>query len=139
MSSSESSRALDSTMQMAFSVPATRRFNSLFVFMSVLVGLMWHWPSQKPTRTAPTGVSNGMSEMHSEADAPIRARVSDSFSRSADHKRALICVSQPQPSGKSGRIGRSIRRQVRISFSFCRPSRLKKPPGILPAAKLFSR
>ena len=39
-----------------------------------------------------------------------------------------------KPSGKSGRIGRSIRREVRVSFSEGRASRLKKPPGILPAA-----
>jgi len=40
--------------------------------------------------------------------------------------------------GKSGRNGRSIIRQVRISFSVGRPSRLKKPPGILPAAYWYS-
>ena len=38
----------------------------------------------------------------------------------------------------SGRIGRSMRREVSVSFSLGRPSRLKKPPGILPAAKAFS-
>ena len=39
-----------------------------------------------------------------------------------------------KPSTKSGRIGRSIRREVSTSFSVGRASRLKKPPGILPAA-----
>ena len=43
----------------------------------------------------------------------------------ADHLR-LVQV----PSGNSGRIGRSIMRLVRISFSEGRPSRLMKPPGI---------
>jgi hypothetical protein len=36
--------------------------------------------------------------------------------------------------GNSGRIGRSMSREVSVSFSEGRPSRLKKPPGILPAA-----
>ena len=44
---------------------------------------------------------------------------------------AMICVSFRKPSGNSGRIGRSIRRLVRISFSEGRPSRLMKPPGNL--------
>ena len=43
-----------------------------------------------------------------------------------------------EASGKSGRIGRSMRREVSVSFSDGRPSRLKKPPGILPAANVFS-
>ena len=47
---------------------------------------------------------------------------------------AITCTSLKKPSGNSGRIGRSIRREVSISFSEGRPSRLKKPPGILPAA-----
>jgi len=49
----------------------------------------------------------------------------------------MICVSQRKPSGKSGRSGRSQSREVRTSFSVGRPSRLKKPPGILPAANVF--
>ena len=51
---------------------------------------------------------------------------------------AIICVSFLNPSGNSGRIGRSIRRHDRISDSRRRPSRLKKPPGILPPAYVFS-
>ena len=47
--------------------------------------------------------------------------------------QATICVSLRQASGNSGRSGRSIRREVRISRSEGRPSRLKKPPGIFPA------
>jgi hypothetical protein len=50
----------------------------------------------------------------------------------------MIWVSFRKPSGNSGRIGRSISRDVSVSFSAGRPSRLKKPPGILPAAKVFS-
>src|SRR4051794_31671639 len=48
------------------------------------------------------------------------------------------CVSKCQPLGKSGRIGRSIMRAVRVPFSPARPSRLKKEPGILPAAYMRS-
>jgi hypothetical protein len=47
-------------------------------------------------------------------------------------------VSLRKLSWNSGRIGRSMRREVRTSFSDGRPSRLKKPPGILPAANAFS-
>jgi hypothetical protein len=36
--------------------------------------------------------------------------------------------------GEQGRIGRSIRREVRVSSSEGLASRLKKLPGILPAA-----
>ena len=39
-----------------------------------------------------------------------------------------------EPSGNSGRIDRSMMRAERISASCGRPSRLMKPPGILPAA-----
>ena len=72
-----------------------------------------------------------MSESVSAADAPTIASMSGSFSLSSDSTVAMICVSQRKPFGKSGRIGRSIRREVRISFSAWRPSRLKKPPGNL--------
>src|SRR3954467_7798360 len=48
------------------------------------------------------------------------------------------CVSKCQPFGKSGRIGRAIRRAVSVPFSPARPSRLKNEPGILPAAYMRS-
>src|SRR4029450_9878083 len=51
---------------------------------------------------------------------------------------ATSCVSRRQPFGKSGRIGRSIIRAVSVPFSPARPSRLKKLPGILPAAYMRS-
>jgi len=38
------------------------------------------------------------------------------------------------PSGNRGRIGLSISLEVRMAFSLGFPSRLKNPPGILPAA-----
>ena len=79
-----------------------------------------------------------MPEMVSAAEAPIRATTSGSFSRSWLSTVQTTWVSLRKPAAKSGRIGRSIRREVSTSFSVGRPSRLKKPPGILPAAKVFS-
>ena len=51
---------------------------------------------------------------------------------------ATICVSRCHPFGNRGRIGRSIMRAVRMPFSEGRPSRLKKLPGIFPAAYIRS-
>ena len=70
----------------------------------------------------------------SEAEAPIIERTSGSFSRSAEIGAGLDLDLVAVPSGKSGRIGRSISREVRISLVVGRPSRLMKPPGNLPAA-----
>ena len=47
---------------------------------------------------------------------------------------STIWVSLRNPSGKQGRNGRSVRRQVKIAASVGRPSRRKNEPGILPAA-----
>src|SRR5918996_412407 len=58
--------------------------------------------------------------------------------RSADRVVQMTCTSFVKPFGQSGRIGRSIMRAVRIARSVGRPSRLKKPPGILPAAYIRS-
>ncbi len=67
------------------------------------------------------------------------ASTSVGFSRSVDSTVAITWLSKRQPFGNSGRLGRSIRRAVSISASVRRPSRLKYPPGILPAAEVFSR
>ena len=75
-----------------------------------------------------------MSEISSAVEAPMIARVSESFSRSTERTRPMTWVSHAYPLGNSGRSGRSIIREVRTSFSVGRPSRLKNPPGILPAA-----
>ena len=72
------------------------------------------------------------------ADVATIARMSGSFSRSCDSTVTTTWVSFLKPLTNKGRIGRSIRRETRVSFSDGRPSRLKKPPGILPAAKVFS-
>jgi hypothetical protein len=68
------------------------------------------------------------------AAAALMAITSGSFSLSAEKTSAITCVSLRKPSGKSGRMGRSIWRQVSTSFSLGRPSRLMKPPGMRPPA-----
>ena len=80
------------------------------------------------------GPAHGISEMCSAADAPRSASTSVLFSWSWLSTVATIWTSLRYPSGKSGRHGRSMSREVRISWLRRRPSRLKKPPGILPAA-----
>jgi hypothetical protein len=79
-----------------------------------------------------------MPERVSAAEAPIMAATSGSFSRSCVSTVQMTWVSLVKPSANSGRIGRSMSREVSVSFSLGRPSRLKNPPGILPAAKVFS-
>ena len=61
-------------------------------------------------------------------------RMSGSFSWSAESVVTMIWTSLRMPFGKSGRSGRSVRRAVRMPAVLGRPSRRKKPPGILPAA-----
>ena len=51
------------------------------------------------------------------AEAPLIERTSESLSPSALSSRVWICTSLKYPLGNSGRIGRSVTRQVRISFS----------------------
>ena len=88
------------------------------------VGLTTNLPSTRPTRTAPIGPSNGRSESMSDAEAPTIASTSGSFTPSAESSAHEIWTSSKNPSGKSGRMGRSIMRQVRISLVEGRPSRL---------------
>ena len=80
------------------------------------------------------GPSNGMPETISDAEAALIAMTSCGFFMSTPMTVITIWVSLRYPSGKAGRNGRSIRRQVRIACSLGRPSRRKNAPGILPAA-----
>ena len=91
-----------------------------------------------PTLAAPIGASNGIPEIANAADAPIMEGMSGLTSGFIETTVAITCTSLVNSLGKSGRIGRSISLQVRVSFSLGLPSRLKKPPGILPAAYVFS-
>ena len=76
----------------------------------------------------------GMPDTASAADAPSIAGMSGSISLFKDITVAITCTSFVKPVGTKGRKGRSISREVKVSFSVGRPSRLKKPPGILPPA-----
>ena len=67
----------------------------------------------------------GTPDSVSAAEAATMPRMSGSFSRSWVSTVTTTWVSLRQPSTKSGRIGRSIRRETRVSFSDGRPSRLK--------------
>jgi hypothetical protein len=76
----------------------------------------------------------GAPEIVSAAEAAIIATMSGSLTRSWLSTVHITSTSFLKPGTNSGRIGRSIRRAVSVSFSVGRASRLKKPPGTLPAA-----
>ena len=69
-------------------------------------------------------------------DRPIRPLFPEGFFNEVHV--VIHTISLKKSSGNSGRIGRSIRRLVRVSCSLGLASRLKKLPGILPAAYVFS-
>ena len=96
------------------------------------VGLTTNSPSIRPIRTPPTGPRKGSGEIASAAEAPLIARTSCGTTMSAERTVQMTCTSFRKPFGQSGRIGRSIMRAVSVARSVARPSRLKKPPGILP-------
>ena len=133
MISSDSSEASDSTIRTPSRVPATTRSKTV-LGISSSCGLRTYSPSIWPTRQPPIGPRNGRPEIVSAAEAPIRAAISGSFSWSCESTVKITWVSFLKPLTNSGRMGRSIKRDVRVSFSLGRASRLKKPPGILPAA-----
>ncbi len=137
--SSGISMAPASTIVSASFVPTTIRSSVLSpVSIAASVGLMTSSSSIRPMRTAPTGPRNGSGETISAAEAPLMQRMSCAVTRSAESVVQTTCTSLRKPFGQSGRIGRSIMRAVRIARSVGRPSRLKKPPGILPAAYIRS-
>ena len=102
--------------------------------MSATSGFRTYSPLAKPTRAAPIGPMKGTPEIVSAAEAAIIATMSGSLTRSCDSTVHITRTSFLKPGANSGRQGRSIRRAVSVSFSVGRASRLKKPPGILPAA-----
>ena len=79
-----------------------------------------------------------MSLTYRAAEAAFSARTCKSASLSALNTIIVICVGCPKPFGNSGRSERSTIREVRVSKSLGLVSRLKNPPGILPAAYVFS-
>ena len=106
--------------------------------MSGIDGFSTSSPPNRPTRTAPTGPRKGSGETVSAAEAPLMASTSWACSPSTERTVPMTWTSLRKPFGQSGRIGRSTMRAFRVAFSEARPSRLKKPPGILPAAYIFS-
>jgi hypothetical protein len=80
------------------------------------------------------GPEKGMPDTIRAAEAPLMANTSWGFTLSAPMIVPTMWTSLRKPSGKEGRRGRSIRRQVRMAESGARPSRRKKLPGIFPAA-----
>ena len=68
------------------------------------------------------------------AEAAMMEMMSVGTSGFADITVTTTWVSLTKPEGKSGRSGRSIRREIKVSPSVARPSRRKKLTGILPAA-----
>src|SRR5271167_2583371 len=121
MTSSSRPLASDSTIRTPSSVPATTR-SSFDCANCEVVGLRTYLPSRWPTRAAPIGPMNGMPEIASAAEAPINEAISGSTSAFTDITEATTCTSLVNPSGNSGRIGLSIRREVRVSFSVGRPT-----------------
>jgi hypothetical protein len=133
ISDSETSSEPPSTMTIESAEPLTTR--SMVENSSCWkVGLRIQLPSTRPTRTAAKGPFHGTEERLSAVDAATTPSVSASFSWSADSTVTNTCTSFLNPSGNNGRIDRSMIRPARISSSDGRPSRLRKPPGILPAA-----
>ena len=80
------------------------------------------------------GPSKGMPEIISAAEAALMARTSCGFTWSAPTMVPTTWTSLRKPSGKDGRSGRSMSRQVRMAWSELLPSRRKNEPGIFPAA-----
>ena len=96
------------------------------------LGLSTSSPFTRPTLSAPTGPFQGISEMASAAEVPIRAAISGEQSWSTLMTVAMMETSLRKSEGKSGRMGRSMTRLVRMPFSPGRPSRRLKEPGMRP-------
>ena len=137
MSSSETSFAPLSTILMACFVPAT--VNSISVCSACsTVGFKTYSPFTRPTSTPAIGPSNGISEIDSAKEEPSIAAIAGEQSVSTLITMFVTWTSLRKPSANIGRIGRSIKRAVNVASVLGRPSRLMKPPGIFPAAYIFS-
>ena len=122
--SSVISLAPPSTIITASSVPATTISMPPVSYCSS-VGLVTNSPfSSRPTRTAATFLSNGMSLTASAAPAAQTAMTSLSRPGSVERTVAMIWMSLRKPSGNRGRMGRSICRALSTPCSDGRPSRL---------------
>ena len=132
-SASEISSEPPSTITIESAEPLTTR-SSVENSSCWKVGLRIQLPSTRPTRTAPSGPFHGTVRQAERGrggdDAEDVGVVLLVGGQHGDEDLDLVL----EPSGKSGRIERSISRPARISSSEGRPSRLRNPPGILPAA-----
>ena len=79
----------------------------------------------RPMRTHASGPSKGTPPRVRPREAPIVQMTSMGFTWSATSEVATIWTSLRKPSGKLGRMGRSIMRAVSVAFSLGRPSRLR--------------
>ena len=80
--------------------------------------------TSRPMRTQASGPSKGTPPTVSAADAPMVQMTSKGFTWSQTSEVATICTSLRKPSGKLGRMGRSIMRAVSVALSVGRVSRL---------------
>ena len=137
MTSSESSFASDSTIRMASVDPATTKSSAEFS-ISDTVGFMTDLLSIYPTLTPAIGPLNGMSEIDNAADAAIMEITSVCTSGLRLITVMTTCTSFKKSSLNDGLRGLSINLEMSVSFSDGLPSLLKNPPGIFPAAYVFS-
>ena len=120
-----------SIMTILSAEPATVKFRSETLRWAVM-GFSTISPSTKPTLMAAMGPAKGMSEMLMAMEAAIKPAISGELSTSLARTVTTTETSLRMSLGNSGRMGRSIIREVRIAFSVGRPSRFRKEPGILP-------
>ena len=137
MTSSESSFASDSTIRIASVVPATIKSRSEFS-ISDTFGFMTGLLSIYPTLTPAIGPLNGISEIDSAADAAIIDITSVCTSGLRLITVMTTWTSLRKSSLNDGLKGLSINLEISVSFSDGLPSLLKNPPGIFPAAYVFS-
>ena len=115
-------------------IPATTRSSGEFLRSSSSRKAL-NSPSTLPTRKPATGPSNGTPARLSAALAAIIAIMSGRKFGSIERTVETTCTSSRYPFGNSGRIGRSIKRPIKIASSLGRPSLLiKREPEIFPAA-----
>ena len=119
-------------------LPETIRSRSLSSSSSC-VGKGTNWPSMRPRRTAAIGPSKRQRRDAQRGRGAVHRQHVAVVLPVAGHDERLDLHFVVEPSGNSGRIGRSMSRAVRVSLVVGRPSRLRKPPGNLPAAAVRSR
>ena len=137
MSASETSFISPSTIMILSMVAAT------IISMSApsnkeSCGFITNFPLIRATRTSEIGPLNGMSETVSAAEAARAANASGAVSSPPEMRLINTWVSAWKSSGNKGRNALSTNREMRISCSEGRASRLKKPPGNFPVAAYFS-